>query len=147
MKKITKGRITVELLVTMFFMHFLTDYYIQSKANQNIKDKKWWKKRHPNNKRKVLISYIFGLIVHSFVWSFSVIFPFYYKTGIMPYGLIAVNILLHVIIDDCKTNKKCISSITDQVLHSVQIILTFLLLCFIYWKIKHNNFYVLWIGG
>lgn len=122
----------MELLVNMIFMHFLFDYYIQSRSNVNIKDKIWWKKRHPNNKKKVFLSYTFGLLMHSFVWSYAVLFPFYYKNGSMSFILLSLNTAIHAMVDNCKTNKKCISSIQDQVLHLIQVTITFLILHFMF---------------
>lgn len=118
----------LDVLIWMFFCHFLFDFYVQTKSNGDIKKKEWWEKRHKKSgKRKY--NYIMGLLMHSFVWSMAILFPFYYIEKTLHYFVMIINIIIHAIIDNEKTNKKSISSMQDQLLHVIQILLTWIYLC------------------
>lgn len=117
----------LDLLTWMIFLHFLFDFYIQTRSNSLIKSKEWWKNRHKKSgKRKY--NYIMGLIIHSFVWSFAILLPFYYSHKYIHYGILIVNVIVHAFTDDAKTNKKLISSFQDQLIHMCQIFITWCIL-------------------
>lgn len=125
----------IDILVMMFFIHFVFDYYIQSRSNVNIKSINWWLKRHPRNITKAKMCCYCGLMMHSFTWSYAVLLPFLYYTwsnnlnNAVLYYFMFTNALVHCVIDDMKTNSRCINSITDQFLHSIQIV-TLWLVCY-----------------
>ena len=119
-----------DLFLWMIFLHFLFDFYIQTKSNGLIKSKEWWKNRHKQSgKRKY--NYIMGLLMHSFVWSFAILLPFYYSQQRIYYGVLMMNIIVHAFTDNAKTNKKTISSFQDQLLHMIQIFVTW---CILIWR-------------
>ena len=118
-------------LVLMIFCHFVSDFYLQSKSNSLIKKKDCWENRHKkSNGRKY--NYIFGLLLHSFVWGISILLPFFFETGKLYYPVLFFNVIIHAYIDNLKSNKKSISSVLDQILHLMQIIITWLVISILY---------------
>lgn len=119
---------TYIIVFSMIFIHIIADFNIQGMLG-DLKQKQWWNKNYPQEKYKY--DYITSLIIHSFTWSFMIMIPLvvYYKT--FSIVLLICNVLVHSIIDDIKANKLLISLTTDQILHIVQIIITYI----IYYKI------------
>lgn len=119
---------TYIIIFSMIFIHIIADFNIQGMLG-DLKQKQWWNKNYPQEKYKY--DYITSLIIHSFTWSFMIMIPLvvYYKT--FSIVLLICNVLVHSIIDDIKANKLLISLTTDQILHIVQIIITYI----IYYKI------------
>lgn len=115
------------ILLAMIFCHFLFDFYIQSKSNALIKKKDWWENRHKNPGRRKY-NYIFGLMIHSYVWTFSILLPSYYITGDINYFLLFGNTIIHAVVDNGKSNRKTISSVADQIIHLGQILVTWIIL-------------------
>lgn len=113
---------SLELFTWMIFCHFIFDCYFQT--NKTMKNKQWWKKRHDKSMKQY--NYLIGLMIHSFVWSFGILLPFTFVNKELNYVLLIMNTLIHAIVDNLKTNEKRLSSVQDQILHIVQIIITFL---------------------
>ena len=112
----------------MFFLHIVDDYYLQG-ILAKFKQKSWWEENAPKELYKH--DFIIALIEHAFSWSFMVHIP------IMIYTLyfnlpatflcvsILINLVIHAIIDHIKANKLKINLTTDQMLHFIQITVTF----------------------
>jgi hypothetical protein len=117
------------MLILMFFLHIVDDFYLQG-ILAKLKQKDWWKKNAPNPLYRY--DYIVGLIVHSFSWAFMIMLPFaiqqHFDFSIQYYVLFGFNVLVHAITDDFKANKKEINLITDQTIHVLQIMLTWVVL-------------------
>lgn len=113
------------ILCTMIFMHILDDYKLQGMLS-NLKQETWWKENYPNKLYKY--DYIIALITHSFSWSFMILLPVTLYLGIQKFNIIVVliNLIIHAIVDDLKANKLKINLIQDQLIHIIQIIVTWL---------------------
>lgn len=107
----------------MIFCHIVDDYYLQGWL-ASAKQKSWWKQNAPEKLYKY--DYIAALFMHSFSWTFMVmIVPTLYVLlfgGTFYPVLLGINILIHMIADDLKANKKKINLIQDQSIHLLQII-------------------------
>ncbi len=116
------------ILLSMFFCHIIDDFHLQGWL-ASAKQKSWWEKNAPD--KLYSKDYIMALFAHSFSWSFMIMTPIIIYTlanglelkrwFVIPYF---TNMAIHCIIDDLKANKKKINLIQDQIIHIVQIILT-----------------------
>lgn len=119
------------MLPTMLFSHVVDDYYLQG-ILASMKNKSWWKENAPNDLYKK--DYLMALFMHSFSWSFSIMLaPAVYllcndNFHILYFIIYAVNTLVHFIIDNAKANLHTICLIEDQIIHIVQIIITWAIL-------------------
>ncbi len=126
-------RIELFILISMIFCHILDDYYLQGILAQ-LKQKQWWKE-HIDNK-KYDKDYIMALFCHSFSWSFSIQIPFlilsfYVKVFSLNVILFVINLIVHMYIDDLKCNKFKINLIQDQLLHFLQIFITWFIIIYL----------------
>ena len=118
------------LLLCMIFMHIVDDYYLQG-ILASMKCRSWWKEHAPD---KIYENdYIIALFTHAFSWAFMIMIPVAVYISIsggnhdtMFAGLIAANLLVHAFVDDAKANDKKINLITDQTIHLIQIVITWL---------------------
>lgn len=112
-------------LFWMIFMHIVDDYYLQGWL-ASAKQKSWWKKNAPDN----LYSndYRMALACHGFSWAFMSMLPlaigYFNEWWVM---FVAINAIIHCFIDDLKANKLKINLITDQSLHFLQILISWIL--------------------
>lgn len=120
------------LLLTMLFCHLVDDYYLQGWL-ASAKQKSWWEKNSPDKLYKN--DYIVALCEHAFSWTFMImliptIFTYFNPTDIS-YKLylivFCINWAVHCIVDDYKANKKKINLVTDQIIHIVQVIITWIM--------------------
>lgn len=115
------------IFIFMIFCHIIDDFVLQAPCLSNLKQKSWWKKNAPDDMYKN--DYKVALIIHSLSWSFMIMLPIaiYYKFDIHISFLVQMigNAILHGFVDDIKANKYKITLYTDQMLHIVQIIFTF----------------------
>lgn len=116
------------VLLLMIFLHIVDDYKLQAGVLNNLKQKEYWEQNAPDKMYKN--DYIWALFMHSFSWSFMIMLPiaFTMKFNIDSVFVIwfGCNILIHMIVDDLKANKKKINLIEDQITHLIQIVLTFI---------------------
>ena len=116
-------------LLSMLFLHILDDYTLQSWL-ANAKQKSWWEKNAPD--RLYRFDWIMALAMHAMSWSFMVMLPiaafFDFQVGAPFLTVWLVNSLLHGVIDDLKANRRKINLVIDQLLHILQIEITFLIL-------------------
>ena len=115
------------ILICMIFCHIVDDYYLQGWL-ATAKQKQWWKDNYPYSKYKH--DYIMALFMHSFSWTFMITLPCH-VAGVLSGADVVVlplvfilNIMAHMFIDDLKANKLKINLIQDQVMHLIQIIIT-----------------------
>lgn len=118
------------ILICMIFMHIVDDYYLQG-ILASLKQKSWWEKNAPNPLYKY--DYIVALIMHSFSWSFMIMLPptlYLLLTGHLVILWVILffiaNMALHAITDHAKANRMVINLITDQMIHIVQILITWI---------------------
>ena len=112
------------VLLTMIFLHIVDDYVLQGILAQ-LKQKKFWEDNAPDEMYKY--DYIWALIMHSFSWTFMIMLPIALtqKVGNPFYAVFLANIFIHAVTDDAKANRHKINLWQDQIVHIVQIILTF----------------------
>ena len=119
-------------MIVIFFLmilcHILDDFVLQPVCLSNLKEKRWWDEhcygKQYNNDYKM------ALFIHSLSWSIMIHLPIIFL--LFPYGLlltlsILINMTIHYIVDDLKANKYKINLITDQSIHFIQIIVTFII--------------------
>ena len=116
------------IFIFMIFCHIIDDFVLQAPCLSNLKQKSWWKKNIPDDMYKN--DYKVALVVHSLSWSFMIMLPIaiYYKFDIGMDFLIQMigNAIIHGFVDDIKANKYKITLYIDQMVHMIQIILTFI---------------------
>ena len=114
------------IFLLMIFCHIVDDYYLQGWL-ASAKQKKYWEENAPNKMYKH--DYIWALIMHSFSWTFMVMLPVAYAMSfnidLLFIVVFVCNVLLHAITDNAKANDMTINLIHDQIMHLVQIVLTF----------------------
>ena len=123
------------LLLAMIFLHIVDDYYLQGWL-ASAKQKSWWEKNAPDKLYKH--DYIMALFMHSFSWAFMImLIPSVYiliKTVSIGNASLVIalifftNLCIHMIVDNAKANLKKINLVQDQLIHLVQIIVTWTLL-------------------
>ena len=113
------------ILVAMIFCHIVDDYYSQG-ILASMKQKEWWVKNAPDKQYKY--DYLIALFMHSFSWAFCIMSAPTLCTiifgGTLYPVVFAANIVIHMVVDDLKANRRKINLIEDQVLHIIQIVLT-----------------------
>ena len=121
------------ILFCMIFFHIVDDYYLQGWL-ASAKQKSWWEQNAPDRLYKY--DYLMALFMHSFSWSFMIMFPltvYIIIVGGTWYPLLyIINLLIHFYVDDLKCNRKKINLIQDQCIHLIQIIVTWILYMWIY---------------
>ena len=109
----------------MIFCHIVDDYYLQGWL-ASAKQKSWWAQNAPDKLYRH--DYIVALFMHSFSWTFMImLLPTIYEiinSGVWSPLLFISNLIVHMIVDDLKSNKKKINLIQDQTVHIIQIFAT-----------------------
>lgn len=116
------------VLLCMIFMHIVDDYYLQG-ILASMKQRSWWEKNAPQEKYKY--DYLPALIAHSFSWAFMVLLPLAFSLKNIDFSffiLFFINMIGHAIVDNEKANRKTINLCEDQLVHLIQIILSWLYL-------------------
>ena len=123
----------VLILLAMIFLHIVDDYYLQG-ILAKLKQKSWWEENAPDLLYKN--DYIIALIEHSFSWSFMIMLPIMIRmmyTKDVNYWLyiscFLVNLIIHAFVDHAKANERSINLVTDQLIHIVQVSITWFISC------------------
>lgn len=114
------------ILFAMLFCHLIDDYKLQG-ILVNMKQREWWMKNAPQSLYKN--DYIMALLEHSFSWSFSISVPllviaFMQKNDILLafcIGSYFINTSIHAFVDNLKANWREINLVQDQLVHFLQI--------------------------
>lgn len=113
------------VIALMIFCHIIDDYYLQG-ILASMKQRKWWEENYPEKIYKY--DYIMALVVHAISWSFMIMLPVAAYMRFRPtnffFVMLAVNSVIHAIVDDLKANKHKINLIVDQSIHLIQIVIT-----------------------
>lgn len=128
---ISNSMVAILILFAMLYMHIKSDF------NQGIiasmKQSKWWKDNYNNELYKN--DYRIVLVIHSVEWSISILFfpvAHYILTGgdsiVVVIAAFIANVIIHTRVDDSKANRLTINLITDQVIHFIQISITWFIL-------------------
>jgi len=124
------------LLVLMLLMHIIADYNLQG-VLASMKQRSWWKAefngRLPNFYRN---DYKIALMTHAFMWSVLISVPplwivFSTENACLGWILLAsyaLNTIVHAYVDDAKANRKKINLATDQLMHLIQIVFTWIII-------------------
>lgn len=123
------------ILMAMLFFHIVDDYYLQGWL-ASAKQKSWWEKNCPNPLYKH--DYLMALIEHAFSWTFMIHIPIiiYMFVCNIQFNILAIvisfliNWIIHSITDNAKANNLKINLIQDQMIHIVQILVTWIILIF-----------------
>lgn len=114
------------ILLFMIFLHIVDDYYSRG-ILASMKQKDWWRENAPRKMYKY--DYIWALIMHSFSWAFMVMLPIAlmlnFNIGWEFIYWFIVNAVIHGVVDNLKANKKIINLWIDQLIHIIQILITF----------------------
>ena len=124
---------SILILLCMFFMHIVDDYYLQG-ILASMKQKSWWEKNASDPLYKN--DYKMTLAEHAFSWTFMMMLPVVIYTAIigtmLPIWFIVIlfflNMIIHALVDNAKANEKTINLVQDQSIHFIQIICTWLVL-------------------
>lgn len=116
------------ILLGMIFCHIIDDYYLQG-VLAKFKQKEWWKNNCPDKLYRH--DYIMALFMHSFSWSASImIIPTLYilynniNFSFVIIFMFFMNIITHMLVDNLKANYKVINLVQDQIIHILQIYIT-----------------------
>ena len=125
----------IKMLLWMLFLHSVADYHLQG-CLADMKQYEWWLKkagemgldRIPPKYRR---DYLAALIAHAFEWAFMIILdPMYhglYRRMGLVLLMVVINTVIHAVVDDLKANRHSISLVEDQLIHVVQIAITWVL--------------------
>lgn len=119
------------VLMLMVFCHIVDDYYLQAIGPlASMKQRKWWEDNYPQRLYK--FDYLVALTMHSLSWAFMVMLPIavYYECDISTAFAVVftMNAIIHSVVDNLKANMFVINLITDQFIHVLQIVVSFLIL-------------------
>ena len=116
------------VLLSMIFLHIIDDYKLQG-ILASMKQKKWWEEQK-EYKKLYKYDYVPALIEHSFSWTFMIMLPIAvvlrFDIGWWIFAYIA-NMIIHAFVDDLKANKFKINLVIDQLIHIMQIVITWLI--------------------
>lgn len=119
------------VLLLMVYFHIIDDYCLQG-ILAKMKQKTWWSNQGYDGIYKY--DYIWSLFMHSVSWSFSIMLPififYHFYIANLTLFMFVLNILCHMYVDDLKCNKMKINLITDQCIHLLQILITYMILVF-----------------
>ena len=118
------------MFIAMLFCHIVDDFYLQG-ILAKLKQKQWWQENAPDPLYK--LDYTVALVVHSLSWSIMISIPLitYIFINNIENGMtyitisIIVNMFIHGIVDNLKANKHKINLQIDQLIHLLQVWLTF----------------------
>lgn len=119
------------ILLSMIFMHIVDDFYLQGKL-VHFKRKKYWDQFDPILYKN---DYKIALALHAFSWSFCIHIPIiihilycdgYYSPIFFLLSFI-INWIIHIIVDDLKANQLKINLVQDQLIHLIQVIITWII--------------------
>lgn len=116
------------ILLSMIFLHIIDDYKLQG-ILANMKQRTWWREQR-GYKELYKYDYIVALIEHSFSWTFMIMLPIviFLKSDIrLLMATYVLNIAIHASVDTLKANALKINLVTDQLIHILQIIVTWLI--------------------
>ena len=118
----------IKLLLIMFLMHIVDDFYLQG-ILASMKQQSWWENQEGYSSL-YRNDYKMSLLIHSMSWSIMILLPSMFILNTHPYAILAIfiiNAAIHYYIDDLKANEKKINLVTDQTIHIMQVIATWVL--------------------
>ena len=123
----------ISILFIMIFLHIVDDWVLQGKLGE-MKQKQWWLK-HPQYKDMYKYDFVVALLTHAFSWTFMIMLPIMFiqqwEINIVFMFTFLTNMSIHAFVDDLKANKLKINLVQDQIIHIVQIGVTYIIFNFI----------------
>lgn len=115
----------ITVLLFMFLCHIIDDFVLQPQSLSCLKQQDNWKRLKDFYK----YDYLMAMFIHCLSWSIMIHIPIIcmeVNTTIL-FCSIIVNLIIHFIVDHLKCNTHKINLITDQTIHFIQVIVTFLI--------------------
>ena len=116
----------------MIFCHLIDDFVLQDKFTY-LKQKSWWIKTCKDEGlsiEKYGKDYLMALFEHSLEWSIAIMIPVMFlcdTPGLILLVLVILNTGIHASIDNLKANQLRLNLIQDQLIHFIQIVLSWLI--------------------
>ena len=123
----------IKILLLMVFCHLIDDFVLQDKFTY-LKQKSWWEKTCRDEGlsiEKYGKDYVIALFEHSLEWSIAIILPIIFILDVPGWVLlcsVVINTIIHYIVDNAKANQLRLNLIQDQLIHFIQIIITWLVI-------------------
>ena len=123
----------IKILLLMFFCHLIDDFVLQDKFTY-LKQKSWWEKTCRDEGlsiEKYGKDYVIALFEHSLEWSIAIILPIIFILDVPGRILlcsVVINTIIHYIVDNAKANQLRLNLIQDQLIHFIQIIISWLIM-------------------
>lgn len=121
----------MQILILMFLCHVLDDFVLQPICLAKLKQRETWQASAEGRNAKYKYDYKCALLVHSLSWSGWILLPIIFLVpGINEWllgGLWIVNTIIHYKIDNLKANRYKLNLWADQLIHTLQIIATYLI--------------------
>jgi len=124
----------ISILLIMIFLHILDDFVLQTICLSKLKQKNWWItecNKLSISFEKYKYDYLVALLMHTLSWSIIIHIPIMMCYEISDFKLflsVLINSMIHFTIDDLKANRGQINLVYDQLIHLIQIIITFIIL-------------------
>lgn len=119
----------LKLIATAIFLHILADFVLQGQLGL-MKQEDWWF-NYPDYKKIYENDWAMAMWLHSFFWTYAVLLPLaWFLDWNIDLAFICdfiANMVIHAAVDHLKANRRTISLVTDQLIHIVQICLTYYL--------------------
>ena len=123
----------MKILFLMLFLHIIDDFVLQPQCLSNLKQRMWWISEC--NKQNLNIKnydndYITAMFIHALSWSIIIHIPLFFivESDMCLVFSVGLNMLIHAFVDDMKANANILNLTQDQIVHFLQIIITFI--CF-----------------
>ena len=123
----------IKILLLMVFCHLIDDFVLQDKFTY-LKQKSWWEKTCRDEGlsiEKYGKDYVMALFEHSLEWSIAIILPIIFILDVPGWVLlcsVVINTIIHYIVDNAKANQLRLNLIQDQLIHFIQIIISWLIM-------------------
>lgn len=115
----------------MFLCHVLDDFVLQPACLGKLKQRATWMDDPVGKDERYKNDYKCALLIHSVSWSSWILVPGIFMLSIPGWilgGTILINSFIHYKVDDLKANRRRINLWADQLIHIIQVIVTFLIL-------------------
>ena len=119
----------VYVFLIMILLHIIDDFVLQPICLSKLKQKSFWEP-YVKDDEKYKFDYKVALVIHALSWAIMINLPlmFIVSNVILVFISVIINATIHAYIDDEKANKLNITLLEDQLIHFIQIGVTWALL-------------------
>ena len=119
----------VYVFLIMILLHIIDDFVLQPICLSKLKQKSFWE-TYVKDDEKYKFDYKVALVIHALSWAIMINLPlmFIVSNEILVFISVIINATIHAYIDDEKANKLNITLLEDQLIHLIQIGVTWALL-------------------